>query len=218
MLSSRPHLAFLLLLGRKYSTEGRWEPLSPPGLFSDCKLALTQASVTPTNKLGICIYYFITPTTSSRSRDLLLIYTGASLCDGLVKGASYYFITYIDNSVVSYLFSGITQLVLMALFWAAFRRDPVSHLKFPFLSLILEWDFVSLLLENFLQLFLFPFMFPDSCPFDLYTVYAVSGRCNESSFALFLCSLRVVLKHLQCWLVLFFLLFLTHVAWVISRM
>ena len=80
-----PHLA-LLLLGRGYSTGGR---CSLRSALRGCKLALTQTlidSLTITDR-HLHISYFIVPTTSDSSYDLLpLIYTGASLINGKVKG------------------------------------------------------------------------------------------------------------------------------------
>ena len=70
VLSSRPHLAFLLL--------GRGYPIAAVSCcpqqcaLSDCKLPLIHtASKWPHSHMGICIYYFITPMTSDQPRNCL---------------------------------------------------------------------------------------------------------------------------------------------------
>ena len=77
------------------------------------------------------------------------------------------------------------------------------------------WYFVSLSLEISIKLLFFSFLFPSFYrSVNFYVVCAVSGRCNKSFFALFLCSFWVVVllhpHYLQCSRV-FFLLFLTSI-------
>ena len=97
----------------------------------------------------------------------------------------------------------LIYLVLMALFYAAIRRDSVSLLRFPLFSHIQV--FACLSLEMFIQLFFLLFLFYGySCSVDAYVVCIVSSDCNQSSSA-FLCNLLVT----EIWRILF-LLFLTH--------
>ena len=82
VLSSRPHLAFLLHLSRGCSTEGRWGQLPSARRSTDCKLALTLA-FTDSNWINcrghLNILFHNTHLLPIRSRDLLsFIYTGAS--------------------------------------------------------------------------------------------------------------------------------------------
>ena len=70
VLSLRPHLVLLLLLGRRYPTGGQGPQR---GALNDCKLALTFTD--SDWQAGICIYYYITSTTSDRSRDCLRLFT-----------------------------------------------------------------------------------------------------------------------------------------------
>ena len=77
-------------------------------------------------------------------------------------------------------------LFLMALSYAAIRRDSVSLLKFPFLSrvkiLSCEILFISRLNPP-IELFSFPFLFPSYCHSVVHRVLSFfSGGCNESSF------------------------------------
>ena len=65
--------------------------------------------------------------------------------------------------------------------------------------------------------FLFTFLFPNyCCSIYLNVVSVVSGRCNQTYFALFGCSFSfVILMHPhshQCWRVLFFHLFFIHIV------
>ena len=92
VLSSRPHLAHLLLLGQGYFIGGSCRP---PGVLSDCKLGLTLDShwlqLTPTLTWLLHVSFYNAHDFQSTMWLLPLIYSGLScseisLIDGLVKG------------------------------------------------------------------------------------------------------------------------------------
>ena len=102
-------------------------------------------------------------------------------------------------------------------FFAAIRRDSVSLLKFPFLSYIQVFSSdisVVCRLKYPYNCFYFYFCFlVIFCSIDSCVIYIVSG-CFNVFFCVFLCIFLVFIsihrRYLQCWRVLFFLLFLTH--------
>ena len=107
----------------------------------------------------------------------------------------------------------------MALFYAAIRRDSVSLVKFLFYPRpsFLAWNFTFLSLEISMHLFFFTFLFSSyCCSVDPCIACVVSSWYNQSFFALFLCSLPVIVsiyrRYVQCWWIFFFLLFLTHIV------
>ena len=80
---------------------------------------------------------------------------------------------------------GLTQLVLMALFCAAIRRNSVSLLRFPLLIPIQLYPSACLSLEISIELFFFPFLFSGYfCSVDACVDCIVSNHCIQSSFAL----------------------------------
>ena len=98
----------------------------------------------------------------------------------------------------------------MVLFCAAFRRDSVSLLTFPFLSHVQVFSW-KILFDCLLKC---PYSCFSSyfCSVDACVVCIVSGHCNQSSSVFF----NVLFKfwhqcYLECWGVLFPLLFLTHI-------
>ena len=64
VLSSRPLLATLLLLGQKYSTRGHSKWLKGGSWLK-----------THTDSVGICIYHFIMPTTSNKPHHCFCLFT-----------------------------------------------------------------------------------------------------------------------------------------------
>ena len=76
VLPSRPHLTLLLLLGwgRVYSAWGLLLTAAPVGTLNDCKMGLTQLTLTLTD-LGICTYHFIIPTISDQPCDCFCLFT-----------------------------------------------------------------------------------------------------------------------------------------------
>ena len=84
-------------------------------------------------------------------------------------------------------------------FCAATRRDLFSVLMFPFICpRFLEWDIACLSLEISVQLYFFPSLFCCYfCSVDACFVCIVSSDCNQSSSALFLWSLRLVVLTLS---------------------
>ena len=99
-------------------------------------------------------------------------------------------------------------------------RDSVPPFRFSFLANVQVFSCEMLLvccLKCPYNYFPFRFLFPCYiCSVDPRVVCIVSGGCNQSSFACFLCKFRVVVsvrqRYLQCWQVLFVLLFLTHIV------
>ena len=89
VLSSKPHLTLLLLLSRGHSAGGHCGP--PLSAASLVELKILTDFNWLNSHVDICIYHFITPTTSDQSCDCVrLIYSGescseTSLIDSSVK-------------------------------------------------------------------------------------------------------------------------------------
>ena len=104
----------------------------------------------------------------------------------------------------------LTYLVLTALFCAVIRKDSVSLLRFSFLSNV---QVFSCEISHIYHLkcscsYFFQCLFSAYfCSVDAWVVCIISGRCNQSSSAM------MHRRFLQCWWVLFLLLFcLRHKA------
>ena len=108
------------------------------------------------------------------------------------------------------------MFVISQLCSLSIRRD-FYFLRFPLkaISRSSHTRFCVFLLEISIQLFFFPFLFPrfcccSACP---YIVSAVTGCCNQSFITFFNVVFESLHPHnLQCWQVLFLLLFLTHIV------
>ena len=79
VLSSRPHLALLPLLGWGTQPEASVDCRPQQSTLSDCKLALTQTLTDSNWQVCICIYSFIMPTTSHESGDCFCLFTQVCL-------------------------------------------------------------------------------------------------------------------------------------------
>ena len=76
----------------------------------------------------------------------------------------------------------------MVLLCAAIRRDPVSLLRFPFLSYVqvFSYEISCLSLKMSIELLFFPFLFSGHfCSVDTYAACIVSAGCNQSSSMIF---------------------------------